>query len=223
MQFFYHKDAGNHQLKIDSELHKYIFKVRRHNIEESLNFRNLDDLDIYTYEVESTNRRETTLKLVDSFERKVEPKKYLHIGWCVIDPKNIEKQIASLNELGVSKITFIYCKYSQAKYKINKEKLMKILQNSSGQCGRSSIIEIEEINSLEEFLKIYPDSYMFNFSKNHIVDKKSEIETIVIGCEGGFSKDEVAMFDEQKIVSINSDLILQSQTAATLVSSFLIN
>ena len=40
-------------------------------------------------------------------------KNKLHIGWCVIDPKTVEKYIASLNEIGVDKITFIYADYSQ--------------------------------------------------------------------------------------------------------------
>ena len=40
MQFIHHINAGNSTLEIDKELHKYIFKVRRHNINENIYFRN---------------------------------------------------------------------------------------------------------------------------------------------------------------------------------------
>jgi len=219
MQFTYHKDSGKDFLTIDSELHKYLFKVRRHNIEENLFFRNLEDNNIYEYKVDNIKRRETLLSLVSSKELKIEPKKELHIGWCIIDFKSIEKVIASLNELGVTKITFINCQYSQKQYKINYEKLHKLLINSSQQSGRSSIIEIDSCDSLDDFIEQYPESYMFNFSKNSIDDKKDDIKTIIIGCEGGFSNDEVEKFNSSKIVGIDSNLILRSETAAITVAS----
>ena len=185
-------------------------------------FRNLNDNFIYEYEVLSIDRRKGNLSLKNKEEKIVDIDKKLHIGWCVIDPKSIEKQIASLNELGVSKITFIYCEYSQYKYKPNIEKLEKLLINSSSQCGRSSIIELKSCDSLEEFLKLYPDSYMFNFSQINISEKKGDIDTIILGCEGGFSDDEVAKLKSEKIVGIDSNLILRSETAAVTIASKLL-
>jgi 16S rRNA (uracil1498-N3)-methyltransferase len=223
MQFFYHENAGQNKLIVDAELHKYIFKVRRHSTDEQLYFRNLEDKNIYVYEVESISRRDTSLVLKDSFEKIIGPNRSLHVGWCLVDPKTVEKQISSYNELGISKITFIYCKYSQKQFKINFEKINKILQNSSSQCGRSSIIELDTCNSLEEFLRSYPQSYMFNFSQNHISNYKDKIETIVLGCECGFSEDEIGLFDDKRIVGINSNLILRSETALGLIASTIIN
>ena len=60
---------------------------------------------------------------------------------------------------------------------------------------------------------------MFNFSKNHILSKKDEIDTIVIGCEGGFESEEIALFDEEKIVGVDSDIILRSETAAAAAAA----
>jgi 16S rRNA (uracil1498-N3)-methyltransferase len=62
---------------------------------------------------------------------------------------------------------------------------------------------------------------MFNFSETSI-DTPTEIQTIIIGCEGGFSKREVELFDSKKIVGVNSHLILRSETAITLVASKLL-
>ena len=219
MQFTYHKNAGDSVLNIEAELHKYLFKVRRHSIEKNLFFRNLNDKNLYQYKVEDINRRKTTLELVSFEENVIEPIKKLHIGWCLIDYKSIEKMIASLNELGVTKITFIDCEYSQKQYKVNFEKLEKLLINSSQQSGRSSIVEMDSCESLDKFLLKYPNSYMFNFSKNNISCKKNEIDTIILGCEGGFSINEVNKFNPNKIVGIDSKLILRSETAIVAIAS----
>ncbi|MEA3290639.1 MAG: 16S rRNA (uracil(1498)-N(3))-methyltransferase [Campylobacterota bacterium] len=222
MQFTYHEDSGNNTLTIEAELHKYLFKVRRHSTEDDLYFRNLNDKNIYRYKVQNIDRRKTTLTLLDFEEKIIEPKKFLHIGWCVIDPKTVEKYIASLNEIGVSKITFIYCQYSQKKYKLNFDKLHTLLINSSSQCGRSDIIDIDNCDSFEEFIEQNPQSYMFNFSKTNIKEKRDEIDTIIIGCEGGFSDTEVTNFNQEKIVGIDSPIILRSETAVISAASHII-
>jgi len=222
MQFTYLSDASKPFITIEAELHKYLFKVRRHNIEDDLYFRNLQDKNIYRYKVETIDRRKTILKLIDYEEKIIEPKKELHIGWCVIDPKSVEKYIASLNELGVTKITFIFCQYSQKQYKQNFEKLEKLLRNSSGQCGRSSIIELDICESLEIFLEKYPHSFMFNFSKNNISNHRNEIDTIILGCEGGFSQNEITKFQEDRIVGIDSYFILRSETAVVSIASVIL-
>lgn len=222
MQFTYSADASKPFITIQAELHKYLFKVRRHNMEDDLYFRNLEDKNIYRYKVETIDRRKTTLKLIDYEKKIIEPKKELHIGWCIIDPKSVEKYIASLNELGVTKITFISCQYSQKQYKPNFEKLEKLLINSSSQCGRSSIIELDICEGIDIFLKKYPNAFMFNFSNNNISNHKNEINTIILGCEGGFSQNEIVKFQENKIVGIDSDLILRSETAVVSIASIVL-
>jgi 16S rRNA (uracil1498-N3)-methyltransferase len=222
MQFVYHKNAADENLVIDGELHKYLFKVRRKDKENNLVFRNLQDKNLYRYEVINVSKKDANLKLISTIEKIVEPQKSLHIGWCKIDFKSIEKVIASLNEMGVSKITFIECEYSQRNTKINFEKLERLLINSSQQCGRSSKIILESCDSLEAFKKQYPDSYMFNFSSNHIDKVSNDIQTIILGCEGGFSANEIENFDSAKIVGIKSSLILRSESAAVTIASKII-
>lgn len=223
MQFIYHKDSSKQNLTIDGDLYKYIFKVRRLHSTKNIFFRNLEDKNIYEYKVLNIDRKKATLELIGFEQKIIEPKKELHIAWCIIDPKSIEKYIASLNELGVTKITFIYCQYSQKQYKPNLEKLKKLLINSSSQCGRSSIIELDICDTLQEFIKNNPNSYMFNFSKNNILNYKDDISTIIIGCEGGFSKQELESFDKQKVVGIDNNLILKSETAVLSVACNILN
>ena len=219
MQFTFHELAGDKSLKIDGDLHKYLFKVRRHNSNNNLFFRNMKDDVLFEYKIIAVNRRDTLLELENQTIKPIKPKKELHIGWCIIDIKNIEKMLPSLNEIGVTKITFINCEYSQNNVKINYEKLHKILINSSSQSGRSNMIEISSVDSLAEFMKLYDDCYMFNFTTNNIQNNIDDIKTIVLGCEGGFSSEEVRKFNSNKIVGVDSNMILRSETAVLTIAS----
>ncbi|MBS9782555.1 MAG: 16S rRNA (uracil(1498)-N(3))-methyltransferase [Arcobacter sp.] len=219
MQFTYDENCGNSTLIIKDEIYRYLIKARRHKIDDEIYFRNLKDKLIYLYKLVSISKKEASFKLISSAEKEVKSSKKLHLAWCVVDTKTIEKSIASLNELGVDKITFIYCEYSQKNFKINFEKLEKILINSSSQCGRSDIIKLEICKSLDEFLSSHPDTYILDFSKNNIEDKKKAIQTLLIGCEGGFSSNERDKFTDDKIVGFNSNLILRSETAIISASS----
>jgi len=219
MQFTFHQDSSKEFLLIENETYNYLFKARRHKIGDEIYFRNLEDKNIYLYKVVSIDRRRAECQLLSYEEKLVENERKLHLVWCIVDPKTVEKSIASLNELGVDKITFVPCDFSQKNFKINIEKLEKILINSSSQCGRSSIIKLEQAKSLYGFLDSNPQSYILDFSSVSIDSRKDSIDTIIIGCEGGFSNKEREKFDSSKVVGFESNLILRSETAAISVAS----
>jgi len=148
-------------------------------------------------------------------------KKKLHIGWCVIDPKSVEKVLPSLNEMGVDSITFIYCKRSQKSFKPDFKRLEKILLNSSQQSGRSSLMKLSMADNLTSFLEENKDAVMLNFSE-HTLSEGSNIGTFIVGCEGGFTADEVALFKSENIMGLNTPLILKSESAVCAVASKLL-
>ena len=137
MQFVYHPDAGEEILKIEGEIYNYIFKVRRHKNGEVIPLRNMEDGYLYFYRIDEEDRRKATLILVEKEHTEIVPKGFFHLLWCIVDPKTIEKTLPMLNEIGVGKITFIYCERSQKNFRLRLDKLQKILINSSQQCGRS--------------------------------------------------------------------------------------
>ena len=221
MLYLYHKEAGKPQLTLTGDEHRYIFKVRRHKVDDVLYLRNLEDGLLHRYLITHIDKRSVVLELQESKMLEVKARKSLHIGWCVIDPKNIEKVLPSLNELGVEKITFIYCKRSQKSFKIDFKRLEKILLNSSQQSGRSQMMKLEMAKDLESFLTQNPQSMMLNFSENKI-ESQSDIDTIIIGCEGGFHEDEAALFEADKIVGFDTPLVLKSESAVCAAASKLL-
>ena len=218
MLYLYHKDASKPQLTLTGDEHRYIFKVRRHKADDLLYLRNLEDGFIYEYKVITIDKRSVMLELQKFKELTIKAKRSLHIGWCMIDPKSIEKVLPSLNEMGVEKITFIYCKRSQKSFKIDFKRLEKILLNSSQQSGRSEMMKLEMADTLEDFLVKYPHSKMLNFSESRFISN-SDLDTIVIGCEGGFHEDEVALFKTENIVGFDTPLVLKSESAVCAVAS----
>lgn len=222
MQFIYDKNSKNEQLKIEDENYNYIVKARRHKLDDILDFRNLEDDFLYSYKISQIDKKSLFLNLLKKEEKIIENSKKIHLAWCVVDPKTIYENIASLNELGVDKITFVYSDFSQKNFKINFEKLEKILINSSSQCGRSSIIKLDIYKNIDTFIKDNPDTYFLDFSQTSIDSKVLDIKTLMIGTEGGFSKRERELFNKNFIVGFSSNLILKSQTAIISATSKII-
>ncbi len=222
MQFIYDKNAKNELLKIEDENYNYIVKARRHKLDDILDFRNLEDDFLYSYKISQIDKKSLFLNLLKKEEKIIENSKKIHLAWCIVDPKTIYENIASLNELGVDKITFVYSDFSQKNFKINFEKLEKILINSSSQCGRSSIIKLDIYKNIDTFIKDNPDTYFLDFSQTSIDSKVLDIKTLMIGTEGGFSKRERELFNKNFVVGFSSNLILKSQTAIISATSKII-
>ncbi len=220
MQYLFDSEAGVETLVVKDESYRYLFKVRRHKTGEIVALRNLKDDFIYFYKIENVSKKEALLILKEKKELVVKPERYLHIGWCVVDTKTIEKTLPMLNEIGVSKISFIYCQRSQKNFKINLSRIEKILINSSQQCGRSQMMEVEVLNSLEDYLKLYPKSAVLDFDGKKI--QKDMFRSIVIGCEGGFSKDEKRLLSDSLCYNLPTQLILRSESAVVSVASMVL-
>jgi len=221
MQYLYHKEAGASSLILKGDEHRYIFKVRRHREGETIALRNLADDTIYFYTISTLDKKEAHLFLEKSELLEVVSKRKLHIAWCVIDPKSVEKVLPTLNEMGVDAITFIYCERSQKSFKPDFKRLEKILLNSSQQSGRSSMMKLTMGNNLNTFLEEYGDAVMLNFSEQ-ILNENADVSTMVIGCEGGFTADEVALFKSENIMGLDTPLILKSESAVCSVASKLL-
>jgi len=221
VQYLQHNEAGGSSLILKGDEHRYIFKVRRHREGETIALRNLKDDLVYFYKITSLDKKEAHLFLEKSEVLTVEAKRKLHIGWCVIDPKSVEKVLPSLNEMGVDSITFIYCERSQKSFNPDFKRLEKILLNSSQQSGRSSLMKLSMADNLTSFLEENEDAVMLNFSEQTLREGLN-IGTFVVGCEGGFTVAEVALFKSENIMGLDTPLILKSESAVCAIASKLL-
>lgn len=219
MQFLFSDKAGESSLKIKGEEYKYLFKVRRHEIDDTLYFRSRHkSKELHLYKVISLDGRSACLEHISSQIKEIKSDKELHIAWCVVDPKSVEKVLPSLNEIGVSKISFIYCARSQKNFKPDLQRYERILETSSQQCGRSKNIEFEVFKTLDDFLQSHPETVVLDFC-DRVLSCDDEVQTVLIGCEGGFSQEERQKVEKLKRFRLDTPMILRSESAAMAIAS----
>jgi 16S rRNA (uracil1498-N3)-methyltransferase len=219
MRFLFDEDAGKGELVLKGESFKYIVKVRRHKVGDELGFRRRESsTTLYRYRIVSTDGRSAVLELLSTEEEKIAASKFLHIGWCVVDSNSVEKVLPLLNEIGVAKITFIYCDRSQKNFKPDFKRYERILESSMQQCGRSEKMLFGEAKNIELFIEQNPQTVVFDFC-DAVMESGNDIDTVLIGSEGGFSENERKLLDRQKIVRLDTPMILRSETAVTAVAS----
>ncbi len=216
MQFVYDKDASREILHIKDENYRYLFKVKRLKVGDSVNFRNLKDNISYRYKIEEIGKKEARVTLKEKLQDAKQTANLLHLLWCIIDTKIIEKTLPQLNQLGVTKISFLYCERSQKNFKLDLKRVEKILINSCQQCGRAKLMEVEVLNSLEDVLQKYDDFSVLDFDGENL---SKNISSIMVGCEGGFTKKEKEKLKNHQKIGLNTQLILKSETAILAISS----
>lgn len=215
MEFLYNPNP-TFEIEWTGEQYKYLFRVRRAQVGEQVPVRNLRDDYLYLYQITQVDRRRGVGKLVEKRLEPRHPHRYLHLGWCVVDPKIVEKGIRPLNEIGVSKISFVYCDRSQRNFKLRLDRIERILIESAQQCGRSRLPEIEILESSDHFFEKYPNFVAVDFGGR---EPTPGIEVVLVGPEGGFSPRERALFRE--VVGLKG-FILRSETAACGIASKLL-
>lgn len=222
MKFLLHADAGSKELSVEGDDYKYLIKVRRHKTGDIIAFRSRENLrEEYRYRLERTDGRNGYFTLQSHQSAPCENNRYLHIGWCLVDPKTIEKTLPMLTELGVNKITFIHCRRSQQNFRLDFDRFVRIMESSIMQCGRTSLIELAETPTLSTFLKNNPQTVIFDFGGTPLGNDES-VDTVVIGCEGGFDESERKLFSDYRVRLFSSPMILRSETAAVAVASRLL-
>ncbi len=217
--YILHEDAGNSSFKIDGEIYKYLVKVRRHELGDTINFRTKLDLSmLHTYKIVTIDTRSLVVELIASSSNEVKSKKSLHVAWCIIDAKSIEKVLPFLSEIGVEKISFIGCDRSQKNFKLDFKRFERILEASMQQCGRSTLIEFDTYKNVKDFIKEFPHAKIFDFCDN-VLQKSVDFETVLIGCEGGFSKAEKELLSSLEVFSLDTPMVLRSESAVVAVAS----
>jgi 16S rRNA (uracil1498-N3)-methyltransferase len=216
MQYLYHENANEQKITISGENHKYLFKVRRFEVGKTIDLRNLIDNTLYSYKIEEIGKKEAILVLVEAKKDPFKEKKSVHLLWCIIDPKVIYTTLPMLNQIGVEKITFLYCQRSQKSFKVDLNRAKRILINSSQQCGRASLMKLEVLNDLQKAIELYGEFDVMDFGGDL---EWGEVDRVLIGCEGGFSSDEKKRLKRHRKIGLKTANILKSETATLIFST----
>jgi 16S rRNA (uracil1498-N3)-methyltransferase len=219
MIYLFDTNAGEENLKIKGESHKYLVKILRHSVGDKLYLRNKSEINqFHTYEIVNIEGRSLDLVLLSSTLSEQKSHKKLHLAWCVIDIKSIEKVLPMLNEIGVAHISFIYCERSQKNFKLDFKRFERILDTSMQQSGRTDRMEFDTYKNITTFIEKFPDTKVFDFSDT-VLKGDSDFKRVLIGCEGGFSQSEKELLSTQKVFRLDTPMILRSESAVVAVAS----
>lgn len=221
MIYLFHEDAGQNTLTLDGDAFKHMIKARRQSVGDQLLLRRLNDDLNYYYTIESSTKKEAVLQLTQTKTAPKQNLKNLHIGWCMIDPKSIEKVLPSLCELGVNEISFIYAHRSQKNFSVDLKRLDRILINSMQQCGRFDKMQLHDNVTLESFIAENPNCAVLDFCDTALSNHE-DFEAVLLGPEGGFDDKEKELLSNLAVRRLNTPMVLRSETAAVAVAAKLL-
>ena len=144
--------------------------------------------------------------------------------------KNADKNefiVQKAVELGVKKIVAFSSEFSSAYMNANKlERLNKVSKEAAKQCMRSVAPNVEYYDSLEGALACVDGYKNKLFACEFATESKADVSalcgstSIVIGSEGGFSREEETLAAERGFSSVTlGKRILRAETAAVALTS----
>lgn len=89
------------------------------------------------------------------------------------------------------------------------------------QCGRTSMIALDECASLSAFMQTHPEAAVLDFGGEEL-QKGEALQTVVIGCEGGFEESERKLFTDHPVRLLSVPMILRSETAVVAIAAALL-
>lgn len=122
-------------------------------------------------------------------------------------------------ELGVSRFVPFVSRYTNTA-EINLPRLQNIVINASKQCGRAKIMQIAplvDFTTMLEYTKEGDCIFFYEESQEKLIidNSKNKPLFVVIGSEGGFSKEEIALAHSKAIRTFSlGKRVLRAETAA---------
>ncbi len=224
------KDEKNITISNDDIFH--IVKVMRMKINDQFEINN--DGDIYLAQISSL--APFSFKILKKIDENHELKTKITLLYCLPKGDKIDLVLQKATELGVNQIVLVNSSRCIAKINDeNKKKKLarfnKIIKEATEQCKRNNlpalkdVIKFNEISNYQSDLNLiaYENSKMSNQELKDILRNfKGNTVTILIGAEGGFSKEEVEYALKNNFISISlGNRILRSETSVFNLLSIL--
>lgn len=218
------KDISN-EIIIDGDEFRHIVKVMRMGVGEELCVFNGDGKN-YVAKITQIFKDHLCANVFKSEPNMAEPKKQITIFLSLLKGEKMELVVQKITELGATKLVlFESINADRKKGNINFERLNKIAVSASKQCGRSSVLEICEMNAKDISKEISKNDLALVFHEKvesqtikqvfaSVDETKVSSVALVIGPEGGLTQSEVEEYEKYgaKAVSLGK-LIFRAETA----------
>lgn len=209
MNIFYSPDAVLNQYCVldESESRHIATVLRKREGEEVHVFDGKGTL--YKATIQSIGKREVTLNITAVQEQDNVDTPKLHIA--IAPPKNLDRFewfAEKVTEIGIAEITPIICKHSERK-ELKNERIDKILLSAAKQSKKYTLPQLHEAMPIAKFLLQMNDAEKYiaycDEKSVHLKDlyTKGKDALILIGPEGDFTPEEVALAEQQGFKTVS--------------------
>ena len=221
------KNKKEHLVYIDNDENVHLNSVLRLKVNDIIDICFNDGL-VYECILKEVNKKYSVAEIIKLKEG--EKQKNITLFMALISADKLDLTIQKTTELGVSKISPFESEYCTVKDKGNKqERLSRIALNASKQSGRARLPVVEKTRTFDEMLACLSEykQIILAYEKEtqNAKDILSKLDAnlsiaVIIGCEGGFSEDEVKKLKNSgaRCVSLG-DTILRAETASIALLS----
>lgn len=227
-KFFVNKeDVCSDKILLTGENMHHLTNVLRAKIKEEVTINDGSGFD-YTCEISSINKDNVELKILDKMKNASEPKVKITLFQGLPKGDKLSLIVEKCVEAGVYEITPVnmarcVSKLSKKDFSKKKERFEKISLSASKQSGRGIVPKVNDLIEFNEFLELKDefDLVIFPYEEERETTLKTLIKgfnkekiAIIIGPEGGFSKDETEKIISEGIASVTlGGRILRTETA----------
>lgn len=224
MQLFYNPDINEttDSFSFDKEESRHIIKVLRKKDSDILFVTNGLGY-LFKTEITLASDNKCTVQII-SFEKKDSSNYHLHLA---VAPTKMNDRyewfLEKATEIGIHEITPIICDHSERKV-INKDRFEKIILSAMKQSNELFLPKLNEAITYKEFVKLEIEGLKL-IAHCEETDKKTlkfvlkphENITILIGPEGDFSENEIALALENQFTPVSlGNTRLRTETAAVV-------
>lgn len=223
MDIFYERDIEQ-TLRLGEEESQHCVKVMRHTVGDEIEV--IDGMGkLFLCRITSAHPKRTEVEITETHDDYgTHP---YHLTMAVAPTKNIDRFewfVEKAVEIGVDRIIPLLCDHSERKI-VKRDRLEKIVISASKQSKKARLAIVDEMTKFDDFVKATGDSQLMiahceeGFAKEYLprmVGKGNDI-TVMIGPEGDFSPEEIAMVMEHggKGISLGESR-LRTETAAVM-------
>ena len=205
-------------------------KVKRVKPGQEVELIEEESLKPYSCRLVAVEKRRALLEVVKELPPNL-PKAFVRLYQCVpVKVSTFDEIVQKATEVGVSQIVPVISKRSFQKVSVIEEKLerwRRIVRESLKQCGRHHMpqilppVKLEGIEPDEGFLNLFPFEREDRKNLFEVLRESDNPEgaNVIVGPEGGFSKEEAQLLVEKGFLPVSlGNFILRAETAASVAT-----
>jgi 16S rRNA (uracil1498-N3)-methyltransferase len=214
--------SANNQISITADKARYLASVLRCKEGDALVIFNGAG-DCFRTKISKVGKKEVIADILEKFPCDTESPVKITLVQSLLKGEKMDLVIQKTTELGVREIVTVVTERSQLRETRKTARWQKIAEEASRQSGRTIIPVVHEPvsfqniftgNDLKGFIFYEEEGVRLSYSVSSFIPRPSSL-FIVVGPEGGFTKEEVEQAGEKGLVAASlGKRILRAETAA---------